>query len=199
MEKESSRGRTEPQKDRCKLGGFSNSHPTARACAQFSSHLQLPECESANFSPSPPTAFHCLCPVAIHRLCRWRTSARAGQPLQPAKVDSSGKWHLWLWVVSDEEEQLGEGERGGERKRWREHGGCWEKIGTGSPFNLLINHANEILTGYSEAVLGGGRKALVLDYTLSMWRAKKEKQNMLLNKVMGNFLAHSSQAEPLTD
>lgn len=64
-------------------------------------------------------------------------------------------------------------EKGGEG---REHGGCWEKIGTGSPFNLLINHANEILTGYSEAVLGGGRKALVLDYTLSMWRGGKKRE-----------------------
>ena len=78
---------------------------------------------------------------------------------------------MWLWVVSDEEEQLGEK---GEKER--KHGGCWEKIGTGSPFNLLINHANEILTGYSEAVLGGGRKALVLDYTPSVWRAKKRSE-----------------------
>lgn len=89
-------------------------------------------------------------------------------------------------------------EREVRREKEREHRSCWEKIGAGSPFNLLINHANEILTGYSEAVLGGRRKALVLDYTLSMWRAKKEKRNMLLNKVMGNFLAHGSQAEPLT-
>lgn len=76
-------------------------------------------------------------------------------------------------------------EGGGEKKEvWRErarerkeraHRGCWEKIGTGSPFNLLINHANEILTGYSEAVLRGGRKALVLDYTLSMWRGGKKR------------------------
>lgn len=66
-----------------------------------------------------------------------------------------------------------EKERRGEKER--AHGGCWEKIGAGSPFNLLINHANEILTGYSEAVLKGGRKALVLDYTLSMWRAKRGK------------------------
>lgn len=88
-------------------------------------------------------------------------------------------------------------EREREVRREREHRGCWEKIGAGSPFNLLINHANEILTGYSEAVLEGGRKALVLDYTLSMRRAKKRSENMLLNKVMGNFLAHSSQAEPL--
>ncbi len=86
---------------------------------------------------------------------------------------------MWLWVVSDEEEQLGERKRGAarrrqrEKEREREHGGCCEKIGAGSPFNLLINHANEILTGFSEAVLEGGRKALALDYTLSMWRAKK--------------------------
>lgn len=87
-------------------------------------------------------------------------------------------------------------ERARERKE-RAHRGCWEKIGTGSPFNLLINHANEILTGYSEAVLRGGRKALVLDYTLSMWRGgKKRSWNMLLNKVMGNFSACGSQAEP---
>lgn len=95
-------------------------------------------------------------------------------------MDSSGKWHLWLWVVSEEEEELRG--RGGKKEVWRErarerkeraHRGCWEKIGTGSPFNLLINHANEILTGYSEAVLRGGRKALVLDYTLSMWRGEK--------------------------
>lgn len=96
-------------------------------------------------------------------------------------MDSSGKWHLWLWVVSEEEEELrGRGkkevwrERARERKE-RAHRGCWEKIGTGSPFNLLINHANEILTGYSEAVLRGGRKALVLDYTLSMWRGGKKR------------------------
>lgn len=79
-----------------------------------------------------------------------------------------------------------EKERCGEKRR--EHWGCWEKIGAGSPFNLLINHANEILTGYSEAVLEGGRTALALDYTLSMWRAKKEERNMLLNKVMGKLL-----------
>lgn len=66
------------------------------------------------------------------------------------------------------------GEKEQERKE-RAHRGCWEKIGTGSPFNLLINHANEILTGYSEAVLRGGRKALVLDYTLSMWRGGKKR------------------------
>lgn len=63
-----------------------------------------------------------------------------------------------------------------EKERCRENetedGGWWEKIGPGSPFNLLINHANGILTGYSEAFLKGGRKALALDYTLSMWRAK---------------------------
>lgn len=34
--------------------------------------------------------------------------------------------------------------------------GCWGKTGTGSPFNSLINHANEILTGYSEEVPRGG-------------------------------------------
>lgn len=94
--------------------------------------------------------------------------------------------------MSDEEEQLAVRKRGAERKRksargWGVGAGCWEKIGTGSPFNLLINHANEILTGYSEAVLEGGRKALVLDYTLSAWRAEKGKRNMLLNKVMGTF------------
>lgn len=61
-------------------------------------------------------------------------------------------------------------ERRGEE---REHGGCRERTGRGSPFNLLINHANEILTGYSEAALRGGRKALALDYALSTWRAKK--------------------------
>lgn len=55
-------------------------------------------------------------------------------------------------------------------------GGCWEKIGTDFPFNLLINHANEILTGYSEAVLEGESKALVLDYTLSMWRGEKKSE-----------------------
>lgn len=63
-----------------------------------------------------------------------------------------------------------------EREREGKHRGCWERIGAGSPFNLLINHANEILTGYSEAVLQGGRKALALDYTLSMWRAKKRSE-----------------------
>lgn len=32
-------------------------------------------------------------------------------------MDSSGKWHLWLWVVSEEEEEL----RGREKKEvWRE-------------------------------------------------------------------------------
>lgn len=81
----------------------------------------------------------------------------------------------------------------GERERGRVHRGLLGKdIGTGSPFNSLINHANEILTGYSDSVLGGGRKALALDYTLSMWRAKKV--NMLLNKVMGNLLALSDGA-----
>lgn len=85
--------------------------------------------------------------------------------------------------MSDGEEQLGE--RCGEKEG--EHRGCWERIGAGSPFNLLINHANEILTGYSEAVLGGGRKALVLDYTVHV-ESKKEKRNMLLNKVMGKLL-----------
>lgn len=49
-----------------------------------------------------------------------------------------------------------------------------EKTGPGFPFNLLINHANEILTGYSEVFLGGVWKALVPDYTLSMWRAEKK-------------------------
>lgn len=43
-----------------------------------------------------------------------------------------------------------------------------EKTRPGFPFNLLINHANEILTGYSEAFLRGVWKALVPDYTLSM-------------------------------
>jgi len=77
-------------------------------------------------------------------------------------------------VVSEEEEQLKERQRGVESTRGSTEG-CWEKIGTDSPFNLLINHANEILTGYSEAVLGGGSKALVPDYTPSMWRGKKGK------------------------
>ena len=101
-----------------------------------------------------------------------------------------------------EKGRCGERERETEREREREQrggGGCWEKDWDGlSPFNLLINHANEILTGYSEAVLGGARQALVLDYTLSVWRAEKEKRNMLLNKVMGNFSAHCSRAEPRT-
>lgn len=89
------------------------------------------------------------------------------------KMDSGGKWHLWLWVVSVEEERLKRNtERCGGRARGS-IGGFWEKIGTDSPFNLLINHANEILTGYSEAVLQGRREALVADYTLSMWRGKK--------------------------
>lgn len=57
-----------------------------------------------------------------------------------------------------------------------ENGGWWEKIGPGSPFNLLINHANEILTGYSEAFLEGGRKTLALDYTLSMWSARRSSE-----------------------
>lgn len=43
-----------------------------------------------------------------------------------------------------------------------------EETRPGFPFNLLINHANEILTGYSEAFLRGAWKALVPDYTLSM-------------------------------
>lgn len=49
-----------------------------------------------------------------------------------------------------------------------------EKTGPVFPFNLLINHANEILTGYSEAFLRGVGKALVPDYTLSMWRVEKK-------------------------
>lgn len=150
----------------------------------------------ANFSPSSYSA-HCLRPTAIHRLCLLAnfcarrsaiTAGRSGLEWEVALVAVGGvrrRGTAW-WAK----------ERCGEKES--EHRGCWEKIGTGSPFNLLINHANEILTGYSEAVLGGGKKALVLDYTLSMWRAKKEKGNMLLNKVMGNFLAHGSQAEPLT-
>lgn len=87
---------------------------------------------------------------------------------------------------------------GGKKEVWRErarerkeraHRGCWEKIGTGSPFNLLINHANEILTGYSEAVLRGGRKALVLDYTLSMWRGgKKAKLKYAVEQSDGKLL-----------
>lgn len=89
------------------------------------------------------------------------------------KKDSRGKWHLWLWVVSVEEERLKrKTERCGGSARGS-IGGFWEKIGTDSPFNLLINHANEILTGYSEAVLEGRREALVADYTLSMWRGEK--------------------------
>lgn len=51
----------------------------------------------------------------------------------------------------------------------KEHGGGREReTGPGFPFNLLINHANEILTGYSEAFLRGVWKELVPDYTLSM-------------------------------
>lgn len=50
-EKDSRRGRNEPREDRCKPGAADNSRPTAEACAQSSSHLQLPEWESANFSP----------------------------------------------------------------------------------------------------------------------------------------------------
>lgn len=69
-----------------------------------------------------------------------------------------------------------------ERERWGELqgalGGSWEKIGTDSPFNLLINHANEILTGYSEAVLRGGSQALVLDYTLSVWMSGGERSEI---------------------
>lgn len=34
-------------------------------------------------------------------------------------MDSSGKWHLWLWVVSEEDEELRG--RGGKKKR------CGEK------------------------------------------------------------------------
>lgn len=52
----------------------------------------------------------------------------------------------------------------------KEHrgGAGGEKTRPGFPFNLLIKHANEILTGYSEAFLRGAWKALVPDYTLSM-------------------------------
>lgn len=38
-------------------------------------------------------------------------------------MDSSGKWHLWLWVVSEEDEELrgrGGKKRGVERKSKRE-------------------------------------------------------------------------------
>lgn len=172
--KDSSRGRTDPQKDRCKQVEFSVI-PSPRLQTVHGSHLGFTSQNARVLIwARAPTSCHCLRPTDVHRLGRRWASAQGGQPLQPAKVDSSGKWHLWLWVVSDEKRRNSL-ERGkeSETEREREHRGCWEKIGAGSPFNLLINHANEILTGYSEAVLRGGREALVLDYTLSMWRGEK--------------------------
>lgn len=69
------------------------------------------------------------------------------------------------------------------RKRDRESerermgvGWLWETMRPDSPFNLLINHANEILTGYSEAFLQGGRKTLALDYTLPMWSVQRSSE-----------------------
>lgn len=85
----------------------------ARACVLIISSLNVRVLISAR----APAALHCLCPTAIHRLCRWWAAAQEGQPLQPTKVNSSGKWHLWLWVVSGE--QLGERKRGAERMRQR--------------------------------------------------------------------------------
>lgn len=57
----------------------------------------------------------------------------------------------------------------------KEHrgGAGGEKTRPGFPFNLLINHANEILTGYSEAFLRGAWKALVPDYTVHVKSRKK--------------------------
>ena len=99
---------------------FSNSHPTARACVRLSSHLLLPEWESANFILSPLLTSIVYVPQPSIDRAGGGTPERGGQPLQPAKVDSSGKWHLWLWVVSDKEEQLGVRERGAEKERERE-------------------------------------------------------------------------------
>lgn len=83
-------------------------------------------------------------------LCTRRSAITAGK--------SGLEWEVVLVAVGGVRRRRTawrEKERCGEE---REHGGCWEKIGTGSLFNLLINHANEILTGYSEAVLGGGEE-----------------------------------------
>lgn len=77
---------------------------------------------------------------------------------------------MWLPAWLDEE---GGAQRGAKRMT-KSTGVGGEKTGPGFPFNLLINHANEILTGYSEVFLRGVWKALVPDYTLSMWRAEKK-------------------------
>lgn len=131
------------------------------------SHVQLPECESTNFSQSPccPPLFMShghpkIVPVA--GLCTRRSAITE---------DKSGlEWEVALVALG--------GIRWG--TAWRENERCRENeketIGPGSPFNLLINHANEILTDYSEAFLEGGRKTLMLDYTMSMWRAKNRSE-----------------------
>lgn len=76
-------------------------------------------------------------------------------------------------VAAGVAERGGRAQRGAERMtKSTEVSG--EKTGPGFPFNSLINHANEILTGYSEMLLRGVWKALVPDYTLSMWRPEKK-------------------------
>lgn len=45
--------------------------------------------------------------------------------------------------------------RRGAKKMTKSTGVGGKRLGWAFPFNLLINHANEILTGYSEAFLGG--------------------------------------------
>lgn len=114
--------------------------------------------------------FHCLCPAGIVMVLHLYMSRVSHY--RAAEVDSSGRatcgcgwWQRRRGTAFESDWEVW-------RETKRSTGGWWEKIGTDSPFNLLINHANEILTGYSEAVLQGGSKALALDYTLSMWRGK---------------------------
>lgn len=80
---------------------------------------------------------------------------------------------MWPLARQDEEGELREVQR-----MTKSAGVDGEKTGPGFPFNLLINHANEILTGYSEVFLGGVWKASVPDYTRSTWRAGKKKKKV---------------------
>lgn len=157
-------------------GGTDPQEKTDVSCWIMCSRLGLLERESTNFRQSRPAG---LSVVYVPRLLiDCADGEPPGEEGQPLRLTKSGlERRSCLWEVVGEEVEKGEEERQRGRERQRMGvGWWWEKMGPDSPFNLLINHANEILTGYSEAFLQGGRKTLALDYTLSMWSVRRSSE-----------------------